>query len=671
MTQEQNQSVAKQIQTQSTINIERIYNLPTFIPYSEGQLRSWLGRHGVDCELADRKQGITNLFHKVQQGEASLVYDSESRQVYRLAKVVSLDVTVTLQGERYIPIELIKIFLAGDPPSREQVLSGAVLDTISGNQVEVRSAQVRNSLAIWETLGPDDTTFERAAARGLHEELGLPEEQMGEVDITTDKPALELESPIDWPGIPSILMRSHGVAIVPEALSKPVYFEYNSDKKQLSLFTAIPDNLFVRSLVERVLPKIDYAEPTHAATPPVAVSNSARVISSRSIPDSLIRSILKHGSGSLIHVAATGAGADVVGDLARLGGSSAIYAGGTFPYATEQTTQRLGYQPAKYVSSEVSEGLANDAYLKAQRTFLMRTANSEAPLPRFIGVGLTAAIASNRERRGEDAVWISIRTPDALRTGKFSFRKDFGDEMRAMHNSAVTEIALNLLAETVGANQIPLDRNLITDGLTPEGLCDLKAVIPNGVQLSSPMIFTPDGGSTSLEYLDPERHLIYPGSFRGFHCGHDLVARAAAQATRKQPVLEISTSNAQKAGIDADEVARRLIGARGRYSVAVVQASLFREKSLLYPEGMHFGLGYDIAARLVDPQYYGGSADGVKEVMDLFRKRRNLFWVLGRQGEDNIFRSLEHIPGIDSYRDLFRPLYGGLNVSSTQLRKWG
>jgi hypothetical protein len=667
MTHEQDKAAIKQTVVQSTTDIERIYKLTPFMPFTDEDLRSWLERHGVDCESADKKQGISNLFHKVQQGEASLVYDPESKQVYRLARVVSLDVKITLQGERYVPVELIKIFLTGDPPSREQVLSGAALDTLGANQVVVRAAQVRNSLAIWETLLPDDSGFARAAARAIHEELGIPEKQIGEVDIITDRPALEFEEAIDWPGIPSVLMRARGVAIVPEALSKPAYFEYSSKKKQLSLFTAIPDNPFVKKLLETVLPGIDYTEPTTAASPPPA---PAKVTTSRSIPESLIRSILKHGSGSLIHVTATGAGGDVVGDLARLPGSSAIYAGGTFPYAMEQTTQRLGYEPPRFVSGEVSEGLANDAYLEAQRTFLMRTANSEAPLPRFIGVGLTAAIASNRERRGEDAVWISIRTPDALRTGKFLFRKDFGDEMRARHNSAVTEIALNLLAETVGASQIPLDPNLITEGLTAEGLCILKTVTPDEVQLDSPMIFAPNGGATSLEYLDPERHLIYPGSFRGFHCGHDLVARAAAQATRKQPVLEISTSNAQKAGIDADEVARRLVGVRGRYAVAVVQASLFKEKSLLYPEGMNFALGYDIAAGLVDPKYYGGNAEGVEAVMNLFRERGNVFWVLGRRGEDNIFRSFEQIPGIDSYADLFKPLYGALDVSSTQLRNW-
>jgi hypothetical protein len=86
---------------------------------------------------------------------------------------------------------------------------------------------------------------------------------------------------------------------------------------------------------------------------------------------------------------------------------------------------------------------------------------------------------------------------------------------------------------------------------------------------------------------------------------------------------------------------------------------------------MHFALGYDIAAGLVNAKYYGGTSEGVEEAMDLFRSRRNRFWVLGRRGEDKIFRSIDDIPGIDSYRDIFRPLYGALDVSSSQLRKLG
>jgi hypothetical protein len=243
--------------------------------------------------------------------------------------------------------------------------------------------------------------------------------------------------------------------------------------------------------------------------------------------------------------------------------------------------------------------------------------------------------------------------------------------MRAKHNAAVTEIALNALAQAVGAEQIPLDRSVVVEGLTTDGICALNEVTPSGVQLDSPVMFMADGSTADLQSLDPEQHLIYPGSFRGFHCGHDLVARAAEQATRKRTILEISTHNAQKAGIDSDEVARRLVGVRGRYGVAVVQAPLFREKSLLYPEGMHFALGYDIAAGLVNAKYYGGTSEGVEEAMDLFRSRRNRFWVLGRRGEDKIFRSIDDIPGIDSYRDIFRPLYGALDVSSSQLRKLG
>jgi hypothetical protein len=102
--------------------------------------------------------------------------------------------------------------------------------------------------------------------------------------------------------------------------------------------------------------------------------------------------------------------------------------------------------------------------------------------------------------------------------------------------------------------------------------------------------------------------------------------------------------------------------------VVLSRAALFVDKAALYP-GCVFVLGYDTAARLVDPRYYGGPAarDAALQSIGAHGCR---FLVAGRV-QDGAFHTLSDIAIPANARDLFIALpeqVFRVDLSSTEIR---
>src|SRR5204863_5252995 len=108
--------------------------------------------------------------------------------------------------------------------------------------------------------------------------------------------------------------------------------------------------------------------------------------------------------------------------------------------------------------------------------------------------------------------------------------------------------------------------------------------------------------------------------------------------------------NADKAPLGYAEIERRLAQFRWRYPVVLSRAALFVEKAKLFP-GCIFVLGYDTAARLVDPRYYGGES-ARDAALEAIRAQGCRFLVAGRV-QDGAFRTLGHIAIPADARDMF------------------
>ena len=166
----------------------------------------------------------------------------------------------------------------------------------------------------------------------------------------------------------------------------------------------------------------------------------------------------------------------------------------------------------------------------------------------------------------------------------------------------------------------------------------------------------------------PVRGGLLSGSFNPLHAGHEQLLQAASVALHAPVAFEISIVNADKPPLRYAEIERRLASFRGRHNVVLSREPRFVDKAAIYP-GCVFVLGYDTAARLLDPRFYTGE-HGVTNALAAIRKHGCRFMVAGRE-RDGVFRTLADLQLPADYRDLFIELPATVfrsDLSSTAIR---
>lgn len=176
----------------------------------------------------------------------------------------------------------------------------------------------------------------------------------------------------------------------------------------------------------------------------------------------------------------------------------------------------------------------------------------------------------------------------------------------------------------------------------------------------------PDG---EVRADQPPQGVILSGAFNPLHDGHKGLAAAGAQLSGLPASFELAVVNADKGTLDPPEILRRAAQFSGWTTLTLSRAPLFSQKAALYP-GRYFVLGYDTAARMLDPRYYGGVA-GMNAALDTIAAHGCRLLVAGRL-VDGRFHTLADLAPPPEYAHLFIAIPEALfraDISSTELRK--
>ena len=107
-----------------------------------------------------------------------------------------------------------------------------------------------------------------------------------------------------------------------------------------------------------------------------------------------------HASERMVSLAVAGAGTQAVGWILGVAGASRTVLDIQVPYASSAVTDYLGFEPGQFVSDETSRSLARAAYFRA--------VDLRSGITPVAGVGCTATIATDREKRGEHRCHVAV-----------------------------------------------------------------------------------------------------------------------------------------------------------------------------------------------------------------------------------------------------------------------
>ena len=373
--------------------------------------------------------------------------------------------------------------------------------------------------------------------------------------------------------------------------------------------------------------------------------------------DGLIESI--HNCPGKLVIAAAGGGTGAIAALARRPGASRTLLHAVIPYSRESMRAYLGYEPRSLCSKEAAADMAR----RARELGMSRFPDQAG---RLVGVGVTAALTTDRPRRGRNRCFVSIMGASVDINREIGMRKD--SRSRVDEEDLVDGLVLNCIAEAFGvAGRARL-------GLAPGERVEAYAL---GADYWYERLI--DSRASSFRQEERGRlsegpvlaGAVLPGSFDPLHRGHVELARAAADILDTEVAYELSVTNVDKPVIELDELERRLSQFTGVGEVLVTSAPTFVEKARILPKRV-FVIGADTAPRVVDRKYYGGSEREMLASLDELSRAGCRFLVAGRSQSGGVFEGLGDVDIPMEYRHMFEAIPESryrVDISSTELRE--
>ena len=368
-----------------------------------------------------------------------------------------------------------------------------------------------------------------------------------------------------------------------------------------------------------------------------------------------------HASGRKAALAITGGGSGAIGELLRVPGGSRLLIEAQVPYDAQALATFLGFAPAQACSSDTAIAMAQSARARAAR---LAPAGTD-----LVGLGATAALVSDRPRRGEHRFHIAFANSAGIAHCTCVMAK--GRRDRAAEEDLVSRAIILWLARACGI-AAPSPRSLLD---ADEHFAEtVVAAVDTIDQLLAGELdrvtVQPDG---QMMLSAPGHFVVLPGSFNPMHEGHVLLARVAEELRQQPSAFEISVTNVDKPPLAGDTVRHRLTQFAWKSPVELTRAPTFVEKSRLFPRTT-FVIGADTAERLVAPRYYGDDEVRMHEALEEIASSGASFLVAVRIDAAGRVRALNDIPVPQRYADLFTEIPEHrfrVDTSSSEIRARG
>ena len=406
-------------------------------------------------------------------------------------------------------------------------------------------------------------------------------------------------------------------------------------------------------------------------------------------------------------VSISGGGSAFISDYLALPGASATFLEAIVPYAQDATDAFLGFRPESYCSEKTARLLASQAFRRAGELDARARERNEVAETPLVGIGVSAALASDRPKKGAHRVYCAIRTSNVVFSATLRLTKNARE--RAQEERLAADFAMSALlfatrrvqrdliepwrehkAELVVATEpelLPDDDASISWATLDEPGTKLIADAQNSEFAAlrrfhgkTDRIRAKDGSEKELRGSEvlpvPETaRAIYPGSFNPPHEAHAEIARLAAKRLGVPVELEISARNVDKPPVDALELARRLEALERvvpDLPVWISNAPRYVEKAAIFRDAT-FVMGTDTILRLANPKYEGNSIERRDAVLDQLQKSGASFCVFKRKIKGEIVsqeRLFQELPEKLRARCDFVPQDEYLNdLSSSAIRK--
>jgi len=383
-----------------------------------------------------------------------------------------------------------------------------------------------------------------------------------------------------------------------------------------------------------------------------------------------------HAEPAQLVLAVTGGGASAVGELLAVPGGSRTVLEACVPYSGAALADWLSDSAEQACSETTARAMAMAALERARRLTSAQRGLSPAPArwrgsqgdeevttSPLVGIGATAALASDRPKRGDHRIHVAWQTSQT--TASLSLTLEKGARDRAAEETLACRFILVAIAEAMG-----LEPTLELELRPGEQIVRNRVdAAPEWQALARGERQTIERNCTSID----GRPVLFPGAFNPLHEGHRLMANAAEQLLGQPAVFELSIANVDKWPLDYVDIDER-VKQFDHQPLVLTRAATFVEKAKLYPGAM-FVVGADTIERIGDAKYYttpNGDPEANRDaVLGQLGELGCNFLVFGR-ALDGSFQTLNELDLPRALQQLCEAVPETVfrsDVSSTELRR--